>query len=1158
MNRGKRLAIVSAILLMGLVLYAAFPLAAHADSSTPQPPPPADTSTPAPDGSGGGGSGPAPATAVAVQPIAPNVSGSSSTGSSTTGTTSLSGSSDTTASGSSVVPAGTSVVPLDSSGNPVPLATATAATILGTGDPIWCPSGAAPSAGSNGCTGSYSNLASLVSGLSGASQPTQNGTIWITNGADSSGGAIAMNGGTLATWATHALTIQGGWDGTNAGHIVGQTSFTNVTLGISNWGNDISLNDLLFDGGGVSVQTSGNINVNDVEVRHATATGLALTNISGLSTTTTNVSNSNFHNNTGAGLTVNSLTRITLSNVTASSNGTFGALMSTNGAVTIDEGVFSQNGLNGINVGSGGDTTVRYATVDSNGQYGAVLVSSSGDINSDHSQFNGNKNDGLLAIAAGSIDLNNIAAQNNDSTSPTGAGAYLQAGTNGDVTIDSGLFTGNSYDGLYATAGNSITLSQVTANNNQSLGFTNAATFLSTIGGGDISIDNSTFSGNGSDGLNATAGGSINLVNVGVNQNQTTNHIQAAANLNATNGNITVQNGTFNANRFDALRAQTSSTASIDLSGVTANSNEAGGHLFAAAYLTSGSVTIGSSAFDDNKWTGLRVTSAGPIDVGNTTANGNGNIGAKLSAGGDISSAQSTYSGNAVDGLDANAAGDILLNNVSVVGNEWFGGIAGANLFAGGDILITNNSAFSGNTLDGLNASANGNISLDAVTANGNNVSGLGVAGTQLTSGMFGNISINNAVFNDNSLDALYAIAGNSLTLSSVTANSNQKISSSKAGTWLSASGPVTITNGTFDTNNQDGLWVEAIGGVTLRGVAADRNEAGGTGIAGARLNAQGPINISDSSFSNNKWDGLDAVTTDSITLKNVTANGNNFSGVTKAGTYLEAGGDVTIDPSSFSYNKNIGLAILAGGNVSTSGLQINNNGSDGVDLTAGLNANSLCDSFVGNSGTGLDAFLPGTLGLTGDFFQGNATAYSLGGGGTVGIGESTCEKTKYKTPTPKPQYNLGPTAAATPKAAPQLNVLNVTDGQTVNLDCTNYSGTTLALSNRDQIVLLCPITGQGVLKHVSVDTLPAKLDTSLTYQSAMDAEVTQNGQALQTLSGPMKVDFVIPSGASGTTKLSIMHWDGTQYVDVGGTATPDGFIETITNQTGTFVLVSH
>jgi hypothetical protein len=426
-----------------------------------------------------------------------------------------------------------------------------------------------------------------------------------------------------------------------------------------------------------------------------------------------------------------------------------------------------------------------------------------------------------------------------------------------------------------------------------------------------------------------------------------------------------------------------------------------------------------------------------------------------------------------------------------------------------------------------------------------------------------GSISIDSSSFNNNSFDALYAIAGKNVSVTSIKANGNQANGGSAQGsTFLSAGGNINIGNSQFNSNNYDALHAATFGSITMTGSFADQNALLGHNLdAGTVLEANGPVSISNSSFSNNKWDGLKAQTTNSISLMDVKADSNESSGITNAGTFLIAGGNIAIDPSSFSNNKGDGLIAQAGGNISMAGAQFVNNGASGAVLTAGNDISSHCDRFEGNTGYGAAATLPGTLTFNGSFFQGNVVGdYNLSGGGTVAFGGDTCEgKTKYKTPTAPPAYLLGATPAATPAAAaPQLNVLSVTDGQTVNLDCTNYSGSTLALSNRDQIILLCPVTGQATLKHVAVDALPSKLDTTMTYQSGMDAQVTQNGQAATTLNGPMKVDFVIPSSAQGTTQLSILHWDGTQWVDVGGTATPDGFIETITNQTGTFVLVSH
>jgi hypothetical protein len=1055
MNRGKRLAVVSAFLLIGLVFYAASPLAAHADDSTPQPPPPADTTTPVPDGSTGGGSNPADATAVAVQPIAPDLSGSNtSSGSGSITTTSLTGSTttgqdSTSAGATSAAPAGPSVAPL---------ATATPVTVLAPGDPIWCPSASSPSAGSGGCSGSYANLAALISGLSGTAQPIKNGTIWITNGTDTSAVPLTLDGATLTTWTTHALALQGGWDGTTSGNIVGQTTITQ-NLNIANWANDISLNNLIFSGAGAKVATTGNIFVNDVEVKNRVGVGLELTNITGIGTKV-DVTNGNFHGNTSTGLIIDTNGAVTLSNVIASSNGSLGARITTNGAVTIDQGAFNSNAADGLNVSAGDTISLNQVAADSNNAVGvthagAWLLTTNGDIKISNSTFNGNQDDGLQGVASGSIFLNNVNANNNNASGVTYAGAYLQPGSlNDNVTINTGSFSNNKSTGLWVNDGGGVT----TINN------------------------------------------------------------------------------------------------------VTANGNDTGGGPHPGTTILTGSVSIGSSVFNNNSWDGLQVTAVGPqFHLANVSASGNAHTGANLSSVTDININTGSFNSNGYDGLDASALGLIRLGNVTANSND-FGGVtaAGADLASGGSIIIKPNSSFSGNNHDGLHAATNGNISLDGVSANANDIGGAGVAGSWLTAGLSGSISINGSAFSDNYGDALHAIAGNALTVTNVTANGNQRTSHNLAGTYLSAAGPVNINYSTFNGNQYDGLLAAS---TTMLGTQGNQNDLGGHLVAGTVLNSSGPVTLTSASFSNNKYEGLNAMTTSNIALVDVVANSNQVSGVGLAGTVLVAGGSISIDPSSFSHNTGVGLIAKAGTALSMQGVGAKFNGGNGVEITAGSDAGSLCGTYEGNNGYGVDASLPGTFGTRGDVFQGNVSGdWRVTGGGVVQFGGwGPCEgKVKYKTPTAPPAYILGATPAATPAAAsPQLNVLNVTDGQTVNLDCTTYSGTTLALSNRDQIILLCPVTGQATLKHLAVDALPSKLDSTMTYQSAMDAQVSQNGQTATTLNGPMKVDFVIPSGVQGTTNLSIQHWDGTKWVDVGGTATPDGFIETITNQTGTFVLVS-
>ena len=143
------------------------------------------------------------------------------------------------------VPDGTQITVVDGNGNVQPLATQAAANIIATGDPIWCPAGASPIAGTGGCTASYTDLYSLVNAIvtSAISQPNQNGTIWISAGTDNSASNISIDGSVLTTWANYTLTLQGGWDGTSSTIPVGTSDFSKA-IAITNWKIDVAVNDI--------------------------------------------------------------------------------------------------------------------------------------------------------------------------------------------------------------------------------------------------------------------------------------------------------------------------------------------------------------------------------------------------------------------------------------------------------------------------------------------------------------------------------------------------------------------------------------------------------------------------------------------------------------------------------------------------------------------------------------------------------------------------------------------------------------------------------------------------------------------------------------------------------------------------------------------------
>ena len=119
----------------------------------------------------------------------------------------------------------------------------------------------------------------------------------------------------------------------------------------------------------------------------------------------------------------------------------------------------------------------------------------------------------------GNIALHNVKSNNN-----TGHGAFLSniAG-NGNITIDSvsndgssgsSEFSGNTEDGLSAFSNGDITLTDVTADDNQNQPY-DGAYLDNSSGSGTISVNNSTFDDNtGGDGLTILSNGDITLTGV--------------------------------------------------------------------------------------------------------------------------------------------------------------------------------------------------------------------------------------------------------------------------------------------------------------------------------------------------------------------------------------------------------------------------------------------------------------------------------------------------------------------------------------------------------------------------------------------------------------------------------------------------------------------
>ena len=226
------------------------------------------------------------------------------------------------------LPDETDAIVLDENGQPVPLVTTEAAEIIEASDPMWCPDGVAPIANTGDCTDSYSSMTALLAALSGAGQPTQNGTIWIESGNIAESGPIEIDGCSsydtyictgYTNWSYYSLTLQGGWGGTT-------NSVFTVPITLSNWNGDITINNITVDGAA------------------------------------------------GDGLTINRAQDVTINSSTFTGNAFSGAYIYSVNVLTIDSSIFSGNAATGAFIWYAYDVTIDNSTFTGN-DYDGVSIS---------------------------------------------------------------------------------------------------------------------------------------------------------------------------------------------------------------------------------------------------------------------------------------------------------------------------------------------------------------------------------------------------------------------------------------------------------------------------------------------------------------------------------------------------------------------------------------------------------------------------------------------------------------------------------------------------------------------------------------------------------------------------------------------------------------
>jgi len=370
---------------------------------------------------------------------------------------------------------------------------------------------------------------------------------------------------------------------------------------------------------GLAVASKGAVTLTNVTADGNRTSGATLDNTSGSGDMTINGTANSFSNNIETGLTINSYGDVNLSGVTANGNRHAGAQVGGSpafiaGDVTISDSTFNAN-RDGLDVEAVGSITITNVTADSNGSFGAGLI---GDvfvtINGSGNSFSGNGDSGVVVGSINSITLTNVTANSNGLG---GAGLYCY----GDVTINgsSNSFSGNlAYDGLGIFADGAVALTNVTANDNDRFGVAVNPSLGSVPTG--VTLTNVSVDNNGFVGIYVTdVDGNVTLTDA-----TATNNLDSGIVVGYVSGDVMLTNVTAEANDYDG--ADIGFVDGVSITGGSFSNNSADG-----IYVTNvGPVTIQEAKITQNDDYGVElesIASAAPVLININRIVGNGGQG---------------------------------------------------------------------------------------------------------------------------------------------------------------------------------------------------------------------------------------------------------------------------------------------------------------------------------------------------------------------------------------------------------------------------------------------------------------------------------------------------------------------------------------------------
>jgi hypothetical protein len=1051
-------------------------------------------------------------------------------------------------------PEGVNVVVLDENGDSMPLVTEEAAQIIMSGDPMWCPEGVTPNTAAPGqCTPAYGDFASLIADLTDGGY-AGNGTIYVAYDYAAIEGEIYIdhNNGSLNSLAD--LVIQGGWDFANDGMYNADDSYQSTLDGtwlyINNWVGNVTVNNLFIansDYDGLVIFTDGNVSLDQVTVDDSNQYGAYI-----VSTGDVNVTNSEFTNN-GAegyydnvnevyeaqdGLYVQTSGDVTLSNVYSGWNGANGATI-LGADVEISDSVFDDNGW-GEDDGYGAfwnydEFTYGYSEEFYGGN--GLTIDASDNVTLSGLEVYGNAGNGADIEAAGDISITNSGfAYNGNLGFMNISNAFYSDGSQADAGFDMEYHAGS---GLIADADGDITLLDVVSSENA-----NAGADLESYNG-DILITDSEFSYNGEGG---------DLFNCGCGYELMQEYLDDFCEFAGFDGTLV-----FNP-------CEDSGYIEVQGSGFAYEAN---------TYADEDENFQSDYQIQQYGGTGLSVdTGNGSVTLENVDVNGNAGQGAYVEAGDDVEITNSNFDENGYLGyLIFGECFGIGMQECVYTGEEPVAGAYGAYLeFDYGD---------------GLHVDTDENITLRDISASSNSNNGA-LAHTEES------VFVENSEFSNNAEPIYIGGEGGLFGYFLYDQFGLEESLFIPASEFYLAVSLFDLGDGDgglgfqMEVESGDGLQVEAESNISLTGVSAEDNAGDG-----AELYTEGNINVSESNFNDNGFgsdgfmaygifgqdgyegeqfeaytsngNGLHMASDGTTTLIGVTANGNAMYGAeiyTDSNVFVEDSqfsGNGDYGYGSYEYHSSYGyydeglgqfvvldeesqseewygsgLYIDAGGNVTLKDVDANGNYLDGAEIYAnGGSILVLCGNYNDNGEYGIYAEDASSLELAGPVIMGNGNSpdeYFFGGSITV---SEDCTVPEEEKDEKKEKYE---------------DAASICEGTTT---------ATFLLPSGDFVVFPCPINDQAFVKTVFEKDLPEELEEGLKFLSALNTNVVRDNVVVEELEKSVVISFIIPEGTDPET-LSILFWDGTEWIELAGQVSADGlYFEVSTQLAGTFVLVS-